>query len=166
MDENSLVAKRLVEVGGASELLAAYDGPVGLLGVRRGQLLRVDQLEQAPVIALALRRTGRVAEADRLLRDADASVQNVYRHNHSIPFRFDAEAAAIWAAQGRTEQALSALERAFDRGWTHTSSTDLPDIADEPAFRSLRGQPRFERLRAELAAHFATERADTIRLRI
>jgi TolB-like protein/DNA-binding winged helix-turn-helix (wHTH) protein/tetratricopeptide (TPR) repeat protein len=165
-DENGVAAKLMVQRGGAGELLAGYDGPVGLLGVRRGQPLRVDQLEQAPVVALALRQARRATEADQLLRDAEANVQSVYRRNHSVPFRFDAEAAAIWAVEGRTEQALSALERAFNRGWIHASSSDLPDIADEPAFRALHGQPRFEGLRARLAAHYATERAETVRLHI
>ncbi|MEO8455960.1 MAG: winged helix-turn-helix domain-containing protein [Sphingomicrobium sp.] len=165
-DENGVAAKLMLQRGRASELIPGYDGPVGLLGLRRGQPVRVDQLGQAPVVALALRQAGRAVEADRLLRDADANVQNVYRRNHSVPFAFEAEAAAIWAGEGRTDQALSALERAFNRGWIHASSSDLPDIADEPAFRSLRVQPRFERLRARLAAHYATERAETIRMRI
>jgi hypothetical protein len=58
------------------------------------------------------------------------------------------------------------LERAMRRGWTDTGNTDLADIADEPAFSSLHGQPRFERIRAGLAAHLARERAETERLRI
>ena len=58
------------------------------------------------------------------------------------------------------------LERAMRRGWTDGGSTDLTDIADEPAFRSLRGQPRFERFRASLAAHLARERAETMQLQI
>jgi TolB-like protein/DNA-binding winged helix-turn-helix (wHTH) protein/tetratricopeptide (TPR) repeat protein len=165
-DENQVAAKQMLKTGHAGDLAAAYDSSVGLLGIRRGQPARVDQLEQAPIVALALRQAGRAVEADRLLRGAEASVQSAYRNNRSVPFHFDAEAAAIWAAEGRTEQALLALERAFNRGWIHASSSDLPDIADEPAFRSLHGQPRFERLRARLAAHYATERAETIRLQI
>ena len=58
------------------------------------------------------------------------------------------------------------LENAIRRGWTHTGITDLPNIADEPAFKSLRGQPRFDRIRANLAAHLARERAETLQLRI
>ena len=63
--------------------------------------------------------------------------------------------------QGRTEQALSALERAFARGWIHAEPTDLPTLGDEPAFVSLRGDPRFERIKSNLAAHLARERAET-----
>ena len=47
-----------------------------------------------------------------------------------------------------------------------TDSTDLLDIEDEPAFASLRGQPRFEHIRAGLAAHLARERAETMQLRL
>ena len=55
---------------------------------------------------------------------------------------------------------------AMRRGWSHSRNTDLPNIADEPAFSSLRGQPRFDRLTARLAAQLARERAETLQLRI
>ena len=42
----------------------------------------------------------------------------------------------------------------------------MPDIADEPAFRSLRGDPRFERIRQRIAAHIARERAEVGKLAI
>ena len=156
-DDNHVAAKLMLNDGRAPELAATYDSAVGLLSLRPRQRLRVDQLHEAPVVALALRQAGRAAEADRLLREADAAIRAVYRRSQ-VPFWFDADAAAIWAAQGRKDEALSTLERAMSRGWTHTGTTDLPDIVDEPAFRSLHGEPRFERIRAKLAAHFARER--------
>jgi len=54
----------------------------------------------------------------------------------------------------------------LSRGWTHTAATDLSDIADEPAFRSLQANPRFERIKAKLEAHFARERRETMQLRV
>ncbi len=163
--ENIVAAKLMLNAGRTSELAATYDRAVGLLGLRQRQPLRVDQLGEVPMVALVLRQSGRAAEADRLLREADASVRAVYRRGR-VPFWFDAEAAAIWAVQGRKEEALAMLEQAAGRGWVHSGGTNLRDIADEPAFRSLRGQLRFERLRARLAAHYARERSETEKLRL
>jgi TolB-like protein/DNA-binding winged helix-turn-helix (wHTH) protein/Tfp pilus assembly protein PilF len=165
-DENEVAAKLMLNGGRAGGLAAEYDSRIGLLGIHRGQAVRIDQLRQAPVVALVLRQAGRAAEADRLLQEATASLQKLYRENRSVPFDIDAEAASIWAVQGRTEQALSALERAFSRGWVHAGPSDLPAIANEPAFSTLRGQPRFERIRSGLAAHLARERSETKGLRI
>ena len=160
-DENQVAAKLMLNNGQANKLMDAYDNSVGLLGIHRGQRVRVDQLRQAPIVALALRKAGRPVEADQLLNEANAIVQNVYGQNRSVPFNFDAATAALWAVQGRTEEALSALERAFARGWIHAEPTDLPTLGDEPAFVSLRGHPRFERIKSNLAAHLARERAET-----
>jgi hypothetical protein len=164
-DDNHMAAKLMLKAGRGTELAATYDGPVGLLSIRPNAPVRADQLHEAAVVALALRQAGRPADADRLLNQAASRIGAVYRQG-TIPFALDADVAGIWAVQGRRDQALSMLERAMRRGWTHTDSTDLADIADEPAFSSLRGQPRFERLRVVLAAHLARERAETVRLRI
>jgi tetratricopeptide (TPR) repeat protein len=164
-DDNHMAAKLMLKAGRAKVLAATYDGPVGLLSLRPNEPVRADQLHEAAVVALALKEAGRPADADRLLGQAASRIGAVYRQG-TIPFMLDADVAAIWAVQGRPDQALSMLERAVRRGWTHSDSTDLSDIADEPAFSSLRGQPRFERLRASLAAHLARERAETMQLRI
>jgi len=164
-DINHLTAKLMLNEGRASELVATYAGPTGLFSIRPNQPLRVDQLHEVPVVALALRQAGREAEAIRLLREAETATRAVYRRSR-VPFWFDADAATMWAAQGRTDEALSALERALSRGWTHTAATDLSDIADEPAFRSLQANPRFERIKAKLEAHFARERRETMQLRV
>jgi TolB-like protein/DNA-binding winged helix-turn-helix (wHTH) protein/tetratricopeptide (TPR) repeat protein len=164
-DDNHMAAKLMLMAGRARELAAMYDSPVGLLSLRPNGPVRADQLHEAPVVALALRQAGRGVEADRLLAKADSTISAVYRQR-TIPFVLDADAAAILAVQGRREQALAMLERAMRRGWTDSGNTDLPNIADEPAFGSVRGQPRFDRLRATLAAHLARERAETVQLRI
>ena len=163
--ENIVAAKLMLNAGRAAELAALYDGKVGLLGLRPRQSLRIDQIDVAPVVALSLRQIGRVAEADRLLHDADLAIHAVYRRSR-VPFWFDAAAAAVWASQGKRREALAVLERAIERGWTYSNRTDLRDIIDEPAFRSLHGDARFERLRLRLAAHMARERKETQRLLI
>ena len=164
-DDNQMAAKQMLNAGRARELAAMYDGPVGLLGIRSGEPVRVDQLHEAAVVALALRESGRAADADRLLRAASSRIGTVYRQG-AIPFTLDADVAAIWAVQGRRDQALAMLDRAMRRGWTDSGNTDLSDIDDEPAFRSLHGEPRFVRLRARLAEHLARERAETLQLKI
>ena len=59
--------------------------------------------------------------------------------------------------------AITALERALRRGSTHSTRTDLLRIEDEPALRSLRGDPGFEAVRSKYEAHFARERQETAR---
>lgn len=66
---------------------------------------------------------------------------------------------------GKTGLALSALEKARALGWNYVADLDdssLPDIGDEPAFRSLRGLPRFEALRSRLNADLSRERRETV----
>ena len=156
---NLLAAKLMLSDGRWQELVATYDGPVGLFGLGPRRRLRIDQLREAPVVALALRQAGRNADADRLLRQADAATRTVYRRGR-VPFWFDADAAALFAVEGRADEALATLERAFERGWRQNGGSDLRDIADEPAFGSLHGEPRFKRLQGLLTAHYARERRE------
>jgi len=160
-----VAAKLMLIAGRAQEVAGEFDKPWGLLSLRPNAPVRADQLHEAAVVALALRRAGRSAAADRLLRQADARVDTVYRQR-TIPFALDADVAMIRAVEGDPDQALSMLERAVRRGWTSSANTDLRDLEDEPALASLRGQPRFERIRASLAAHLARERMETAELRL
>jgi tetratricopeptide (TPR) repeat protein len=164
-DSNHVGAKLMLNAGRERDLAATYDSPTGLFSLRADEAVRADQLHEAAIVALALMRSGRRADADRLLAQANSRIRTIY-HGDAIPFAVDADIASIWAVQGRTGQALSMLERAVRRGWTHGGTTDLPDIGDEPAFKSLRGQPRFERIRAMLAADLARERAETVQLNV
>ena len=155
--ENLFAAKLMVKAGRATELLQAYDGAGGLLGIGPGQHLWADQLADVPVVALALRQGNRGAEADRLLGEAEALIDRIYRWG-SVPSWFDADAAAVWAVHGKTNEALAGLERAYARGWRRVYATGPLDIAEEPAFRGLREQPRFIKLRNLLGEHLRQER--------
>lgn len=159
-DVNVVAAKRMLVAGRSRELVAAYDGPTGLLYMRPGVRVGVCDLHEAALVALALRGVGRHDEADALLRESDVLIRAVYRRGR-VPTWFDEDAAAIWAVQGQTGSALDALERALRRGGVHAGRTDLPKLEDEPALRSLRGDPRFEALRSRYEAHFARERGET-----
>jgi hypothetical protein len=161
-DANIVAAKRMLIAGRARELAATYDGPAGLLYMRPGRRMGVCDLHEAALVALALRGADRREEADALLRESDALIRAVYRRGQ-VPTWFDEDAAAIWAVQGKTGPALAALERALARGGVHAGRTDLPKLEDEPALRSLLGDPRFTALRARYEAHFARERQESAR---
>jgi hypothetical protein len=55
---------------------------------------------------------------------------------------------------------LALLDLAVRRGWFPDGRAAALDLADEPAFRSLRGEPRFEALRKRLLDHIAREQAE------
>ena len=162
-DDNHVAAKLMLARGRWPELAAAYDSNGGLVGIQRGRRLRFDQLSEVPVVILTLRRAGRSEEAQQLLTQAVKLTEAAYRQSR-VPFWFDADAAALSAVQSRKDEAFVRLDRALERGWSHSGSSDLPDFADEPAFRLLRGDPRFDRARARLAEHYARERRETGRI--
>ena len=84
--ENLVAAKLMLNAGRGLELVATYDRPAGLLGLRPGHSLRVDQLSAVPVVAIALRQVNRDSEADRLLQQADTLTRAVYRRGR-VPRR-------------------------------------------------------------------------------
>ena len=161
-DENVIAAKHMLAAGRGKELVATYDSPVGMLGIRRGKPVWPCYVQAAALVAVALRQEGRESEANALLQQTEATIRQVYRRG-PVPIWFDDDAASIWALQGKDQLAVAALDRAFRRGWVHAGRSDLRDIKDEPALRSLRGNPRFEATMAKYRAHFARERLETAR---
>jgi TolB-like protein/DNA-binding winged helix-turn-helix (wHTH) protein len=161
-DENVIAAKLMLNGGRAKELVATYESPTGLLGVRRGQPIGTCFLQSAAIISVALRAAGRAEEADAILRQTDEVIRAAYQRGR-VPLWFEDDAAGIWALQGKPEMAIAALDRAYRRGSAHATRTDLPKLEDEPAFRSLRAHPRFEAVRSKYEAHYARERKETAR---
>lgn len=159
-DQNVIAAKLMLRAGRARELAATFDTPTGLLGVRHGQALGTCYLQSAAIVAAALRDVGRRPEADALLREADRLIRRAYARG-MVPLWFEDDAAGIWALQGKRNEAVDVLARALRRGSVHATRTDLMRIEDEPAFRSLRGDLGFEKLRRDYEAHFARERRET-----
>lgn len=156
-----VAAKMLLNAGRGAELIALFDGESGLIGLppRGVSASPSDLVEAGPTAALVLRAVGREAEADRLL-DAGDRVLRAAMARGRVPGGFLAEGAKLWAVRGERDRALDALERAVAAGWLNFNETALPDLADEPAFRTLRGDPRFERARARIAAHREKERRE------
>ena len=162
-EENLVAAKLMLNTGRTRELADLFGSPVGLLGMKPGEAMRIDQLGEAPIVAVVLRASDRSGEADQVLRKADAAIRAVLRRGN-VPFWFEADAAAVWAVQGRHAAALDLLDRAVGRGWTHAGGTDLRRLVDEPAFRALRDEPRFQAVLAKIDALNAREREETLRV--
>jgi hypothetical protein len=68
--------------------------------------------------------------------------------------------ALIRAAQGDSRRALALLDLAIGRGWFPDGRAVGLDLAQEPAFRNLRGDPKFQLLRKRILDHVARERAE------
>ncbi|MEO7787714.1 MAG: winged helix-turn-helix domain-containing protein [Sphingomicrobium sp.] len=165
-EDNIVAAKMILNAGRGKELLWGYDQPIGLLSVHRDRPLNAWELRTVPLVALALRQGGRPAEADTLLRQADA-LATLIQSRGRIPFTFAVTAAAVKAVSGDGSQALALLEGAERRGWSHSDVVDLVRLQDEPAFVPIHGQPRFtalvERLDHQLIAR---ERQRALRLNL
>lgn len=159
-------AKLLINAGRARDVVALYDGD-GILGLANARPLDhfSGRMEGGAIVAAALRAVGRTAEADAILVRLDRTIlAGLARSRSRAPSSFLAEAANVWAMRGKTDAALSALERARQLGWVYVEPDEgdisLRDIGEEPAFRSLRGNPRFEAIRARINAHLARERRE------
>jgi DNA-binding SARP family transcriptional activator/TolB-like protein len=113
----------------------------------------------APNLAVALNSSGEEAEADYILA---AAAQRAEAALKTAPNTREANSRMAFtrAAQGNRVQALSFLQRAVERGWLPDGNREAIDIAQEPAFRDLRGDPRFETIRKRILDHIAKERAE------
>ena len=160
-NENVVAAKLMIQAGRSSELAASYRRPAGLLGIRPGEKLTPYHLHAVPLVALALQAAGEDAEARRLLAEAKMLLA---AQRGPVPFSVEADAAAILAVAGSKAEALTMLERASRRGWAHNGTDDLLRLADEPAFASLRAEPRFTAAAKRLDDHYARERAKVVAL--
>jgi len=114
--------------------------------------------ELAPTLALALRSTGEEDEASYLLAAASNQLeQGIRRSSGRQP---KAQLAMVRAAQGERAEAVALLESALRQGWLPDGRSVALDLAQEPAFRALRGDSRFEALRKRILGHIAKERAE------
>lgn len=152
-------ARSMVQLGQSKELVRLYRAGFRNSDDFISQSDRRDMLpELASNVAFALRAEGLNSEADYLLQSAERRLEDVLAH---APTR-DASGrlALVRAARGEQSQALEMLERALKRGWFPDGwSIDL-DLATEPAYRGLRGNPRFEAARKRILDHIAKERAE------
>ncbi len=162
-EENRVGAKMLLAARRYEDLVAVYDGPSGLLGLRKGTPLTAEDLRVVALVALALRGAGRAPEAQALLAQARSRI-NAVRAAGAVPLTFDADEAGIAAVADDRPHALEMLERAVRRGWSHSAPDDLLELADEPALGSLRAEPRMIAILASFEARILREHDAALRL--
>ena len=111
----------------------------------------------APNVAVNLRAAGENAQSDGILADDEELVASKLRMAPDDP-SFQLNLAQLRAAQGRDGEALDSLGKAVAGGWLPDREFFATDIADEPCFAHLKGQPRFEAARQSILARIAAER--------
>jgi TolB-like protein/Tfp pilus assembly protein PilF len=156
----------LGRVGRFADIAALYDA-------RQGPMRNVHQRtkgnRQLRVgvggrVALALAMVGRKREAVHLLVLADEAGKT-YLANGQVPPLILVEIAANDAVLGRRDRAIAELQAAVANGWRAYEEIN-GEIGEDAMFATLRGDPRFERLRRQLAAWRARERRETAALGI
>lgn len=113
----------------------------------------------ATTFAIALRDVGNAEEADRVLGLVRQSVDERMRR-WRVPRQYYFYASLAAAAQGDDQTALQWLEKATSNKWWYAQEQQLLDISDEPAFRKLKANPRFQTIAAQQRAWQAKERRE------
>jgi adenylate cyclase len=116
-----------------------------------------DFLCVAPLLAISLQRYGHDAVAKELLSVAEKRGQDSSKNTKPDGLAY---LARVYAAQGRRDDAMSALSAAVHRGWLPPVPMFHSDITTDPALNLLAGDPRFEQLRQQILAKIARERAN------
>lgn len=114
--------------------------------------------ELVPNLAIALQETGAQNEASYLL--SAASMRLEAESKRTTRREGIGNLARIRAAQGDSARATALLDLAVRRGWFPDGRAVALDLDQEPAYRTLRGDPRFEALRKRILDHIARERAE------
>ena len=113
-------------------------------------------LYSAPIIAVALQKSGHAREAADLLAYAEQQAKEGLKAGtpeSSILL------ARVYAAQGRKEEALPLLTSAVNRGWTPDPPVLQTDFYNDPPLAILKGDPQFERLRQQVLRTMARAHA-------
>jgi adenylate cyclase len=113
-------------------------------------------LYSAPIIAVALQKSGHSKEARDLLAYAEAQAKEGLKSGTP---ESSVLLARIYAAQARRPEAVPLLASAVARGWTPDPPVLQTDFYNDPALATLRGDPRFEQLREQVLATIARMRA-------
>lgn len=156
-----LVGRNLVHHGRDEDLVRLYREGAGS---PEKLLARADVvstfLYDAPVVAMALRRTGDRAEADALLSLADGKLAELRSDPLVRRSRALVRLARIRAVQGRHRQAAQALTQAVQEGWLGSMPVIVPELLHDPPLALLKDMPEFQRARAYILDYVARERAE------
>jgi TolB-like protein/Tfp pilus assembly protein PilF len=104
-------------------------------------------------LAWILQQSGEAEQARRLLQEASSRFKN-RRRGHSLRPEDYAESAQIRVVAGDHEGAIRELQEAVRNGWRH-----YLQYPGDPILNSLRGDPRYDRLMAEVRADVDRMRA-------
>ena len=111
----------------------------------------------APNLAVNLRAAGEsVQSAGILSADEELVASKLRMAPNDAGFLLNF--AQLRAAQRRDAEALSALDKAVKGGWLPDRQFFATDIADEPCFAHLKGQPQFEAIRRQILGRIEFER--------
>ena len=143
--------RTLLREGRTAEIVKLYDARFADPEILTAEpvVSHAAMLRDAAIVAVALRKQGRGADADRLLALARTAMDRALSGG-PVPGSYLYRCAGLFAASGENGKALNALEGAVKRGWRYGDDISFRDIAEEPLFRSLVGTPRFEQLRQRL----------------
>jgi DNA-binding SARP family transcriptional activator/TolB-like protein len=153
----------------ASRAMIHHGNSDGLVGLYRAAYRDADEFitmtdrrdllpELAADVGVALAATDSEDEAAYLLSATAARLEESLKQGagRSTLGRL----AMIRAAQGQRSEALKLLDAALRRGWFPDGRGIGVDLAQEPAYHDLRGDPKFELLRKRILDHVARERAE------
>jgi TolB-like protein/DNA-binding winged helix-turn-helix (wHTH) protein len=149
--------------GRYNDIVALYDAEKSgaLAEIRRATFAnRQVRMELCGNLAQALMKMNRKAEAARMLRLADDADHVILGYGKEAPYD-DISIAQNEAIAGRREEAIQLLQQAAARG----SYIDVPINGQiDPAWESLRGDPRFERIANRAIARWQLERKKVLAL--
>ncbi len=158
----------LVAQGRSAELLEFYDmqaaGPRELMDFMPNR--QFDFRVVAPYLAIALHEGGRDAEAQEVIAMALA-IDDAFAADDAPRAAELVRSAQIRSVAGEHETAIALLQQARELGMPHFSAFLLEHrlvrpLRDDPAFAGLRGDPRFQAMDAQIEAHRARERSETL----
>jgi tetratricopeptide (TPR) repeat protein len=158
--------RALINLGHERDVIQRYRAAFGTTDQAIDQLTASGLLTAlAPAVAVALCDSAQRGEAAYLLTTAARPLESVVASDRGQrAARFDL--ARIRAAQGRSGDALQLLEGSVGAGWLPDGLSAPMDIGQDPAFRALRGDARFEAMRKRILDHVAKERAELGPVRI
>jgi tetratricopeptide (TPR) repeat protein len=158
----SFMLATLINAGRDNEAASLFDArfPNAAAMRRADGQAHSEFVRRSALVAMALERVGRSAEARGLIRHANDEIGRVLR-SRAVPNWYYALAAQLWSVEGRREQAIAALERAYSLGWRYNAQRDsLGDMELEPTYRNLRSDRRFKALAEKTRAHMIRERSE------
>jgi TolB-like protein/Tfp pilus assembly protein PilF len=148
-----LQTKRELQTGHFAEARTRIEKSNPELLVEDEPMIDQENLEAAISLAYVLTQTGESERAEMLLTRALAFFQTIPKWSG---WRYRTSDVRIYALQGQTAEALAALRVAIDAGWRQYWRFELED---DPMLDSIRDEPEFQAMVAEIRADMAAQLA-------